>query len=55
MATKNVYIQVPVEFDDNVTDGEALAYALDVLIETALCQTPMEEYGNPTFGTSEIV
>jgi hypothetical protein len=42
---------VDVEFDDSVTDPEALASAADRLMETAL-STPgiMEEYGDPRFG-----
>lgn len=44
-------LTVDVEYDDQVTDPEALASAADRLMETVL-STPgiMEEYGDPRFG-----
>jgi len=44
-------LTLEIECDAKVTDPEALAYALDRLLETAL-STPgvLDEYGNPTFG-----
>lgn len=44
-------LTLEIEYDAKVTDPEALAYALDRLLETAL-STPgvLEEYGNPACG-----
>ncbi len=44
-------LTLDVEYDDRVTDPEALASAADRLLETVL-STPgiMEEYGDPRFG-----
>lgn len=46
-----VTMTVEVEFNPEVTDSEALACALDALMETAL-STPgiLDEYGNPRVG-----
>lgn len=43
-------------FDDQCTDAESVATALDKLLETAL-STPdiLDEYGNPTFGEFDVV
>ena len=46
-------LNVEVEYDERVTDAEALASATDRLLETAL-STPgiMEEYGDPHLASS---
>lgn len=42
---------VDVSFDERVTDAEALACALDRLMETAMSiPGVLDEYGNPTVG-----
>jgi hypothetical protein len=49
-------LSVTVTYDDSITDPEALACAADRLLETVL-STPglLDEYGNPQFGSFEIL
>lgn len=51
MAIKKAVLSLEVSYDDAVTDPEALAGALDTLIDTAI-STPgiLEEYGNVRIG-----
>lgn len=44
-------LYVEIEFDDEITDAESMATALDQLMKTAL-STPgiLEEYGDPEIG-----
>ncbi len=51
VATGKCVLCIPVEFDRDATDPEALACAFDRLLETAM-STPgiLDEYGNPTIG-----
>lgn len=49
MKTCKLYIEVT--YDENITDDESIATAMDKVLETAL-STPdlLDEYGNPSFG-----
>lgn len=51
MAKKTAKFEIAVDYDDEKTDPESLASALDTLMETAL-STPgiFEDYGNPKVG-----
>lgn len=51
MARRTVTLQLEVDYDSRYTDGEALAVALDQLLETAL-STPgvLDEYGRVEVG-----
>ena len=53
MATGECVLSFPVYYDRDVTDPEALSYAFDRLLETAM-STPgiLDEYGNPTIGAT---
>jgi len=44
-------LKIEVDYDDSMTDPEALAAAMDRLLKTVRC-TPgiLDEYGNPSFG-----
>jgi hypothetical protein len=55
MANKRIKVIVPIVYDDDVTDPESLAIALDRLLETAT-STPriLEDYGNPTIEETEL-
>jgi len=56
MAVKQTTLELVVEYDDGATDPEALASALDRLVETAV-STPgiLSEYGNPRLGAFTTV
>lgn len=49
-------LQLTVRYDPNITDAEAVAAALDTLIETA-ASTPgiLSEYGDPIISETEVV
>jgi len=49
-------IVVPIEYDDEVTDVESLATAVDILLETAT-STPgiLDDYGNPVILETEAL
>jgi len=49
-------LEVEIEFDETVTDAEAVASALDSLMETAL-STPgiLDEVGGPMVGNLQVV
>jgi hypothetical protein len=51
MPLKTTRLYFDVDYDDNLTDPEGLASAVDVLMETAL-STPgiLEDYGDPRIG-----
>lgn len=53
MATAILTIEI--EFDEKVTDADAVGVAVDSLLETAL-STPgiLDEYGNPSIGQTYI-
>jgi len=49
MKTAKLFLYV--EYDENTTDAESVARAMDILTETAM-STPgvLDEYGNPDIG-----
>ena len=55
MAKKTAMLKLPVTFDDNITDAEGVATAVDKLLETAL-STPgiLDDYGNPQIGQAYV-
>ena len=51
MGTRKARLFVDVEFDEDVTDADSVASALDTLLETALStQDVLSEQGNPNVG-----
>lgn len=56
MPMRTARLILPVTYDDATTDAEAVAEAVDKLIETAL-STPgvLDEYGKPTMGSTTVL
>jgi hypothetical protein len=51
---KKALLTIEIEYDEEATDSEGVAYAIDRLIETARCQVALEEYGNPNIGEAFV-
>ena len=51
MAKKTAKLTIEVEFDDEITDAEGMAAAVDILLNNALStEGILDDYGNPQIG-----
>lgn len=48
-------IQLTIQYDENVTDDEAVAVCLDNIIRFGAESLPLEEYGDPQFSNTEVI
>ena len=51
---KKALLTIEIEYDEEVTDAESVADALDKVIEVGCGEVPFEEYGEPDIGEAFV-